>query len=166
MQPLLNNNWFSALKFRFSWGKIGLDDVGNFKYLSVYNKGNDFYEGGKWNSTLREGDLVSQDLTWYSRNTINLAVDAEFFQQRLSANFEYFYYRTTNYLANPKDAYTTPLGTAMPMVKTNSAHRRAGYELNLAWRDKIARDFKYNVGLNLSYYNELWERKYDEQEPI
>ena len=164
MQPLLNNNWFSALKFRFSWGKIGLDDVGNFKYLSVYNKGNDFYEGGKWNSTLREGDLVSQDLTWYSRNTINLAVDAEFFQQRLSANFEYFYYRTTNYLANPKDAYTTPLGTAMPMVKTNSAHRRAGYELNLAWRDKIARDFKYNVGLNLSYYNELWERKYDEQE--
>ncbi|MFR4739669.1 hypothetical protein [Phocaeicola coprocola] len=103
-------------------------------------------------------------MTWYSRNTINLAVDTEFFQQRLSANFEYFYYRTTNYLANPKDPYTTPLGTAMPMVKTNSAHRRAGYELNLAWRDKIARDFKYNVGLNLSYYNELWERKYDEQE--
>ncbi len=67
------------MKFRFSWGKIGLDDVGNFKYLSVYNKGNDFYEGGKWNSTLREGDLVSQDLTWYSRNTINLAVDPEFF---------------------------------------------------------------------------------------
>ena len=64
MQPLLNNNWFSALKFRFSWGKIGLYDVGNFKYLSEYNKGNDFYEGGKWNSTLRDGDLVSQDLTW------------------------------------------------------------------------------------------------------
>lgn len=171
MEPLLNSNWFSALKFRFSWGKIGLDDMddknnkmGYYKYLSVYNKGNDFYEGGAWHSTLYEGGLVSPDLTWYNRNTINFAIDAEFFDRRLSANLEYFYYRTTNYLANPKDTYTTPLGTAMPMIKTNSAHRRAGYELNLTWTDKIAREFKYNVGLNLSYYNELWEKKYDEQE--
>lgn len=164
MKPLLNSDWFSALKLRLSWGKIGLDDIGNFKYLSVYSKGHDFYEGGTWNSTLKEGGLVSPDLTWYNRNTINIAVDAEFFKQRLSANFEYFYYRTTNYLANPKSTYTTPLGTDLPMVKTNSAHRRAGYEISMAWRDKINRDLKYNVGFNLSYYNELWERKYDEQE--
>lgn len=163
MEPLLQTNWFDALKFRCSWGNIGLDDIGNFQYLSVYKKGHDFFEEGKWNSTLVEGNLVSSDLTWYNRNTINYAVDMEFFKQRLAASVEYFYYRTTNYLANPRDKYHTPLGTSMPMVKTNSAHRRAGYELSLSWRDKI-RDFSYSLGMNLSYFNELWERKYDESE--
>lgn len=164
MEPLKESKWFSALKFRFSWGIIGLDDVANFAYLSVYPKGHDFYENGQYTSTLYEGGLVSPDLTWYSRNTLNYALDASFFEDRLAASFEYFYYRTTNYLANPKDTYTTPLGTALPMIKTNSAHRRAGYELSLNWKDRIGNDFRYNVGLNLSYYNELWERKYDEQE--
>lgn len=164
MAKLLETDWFSAFKARFSWGKIGLDNVGNFQYLSVYGKGHDFYQGGKWNSTLYEGPLVSTDLTWYDRSTINFGIDAEFFKQRLAAQFEYFYYRTVNYLASPQSQYTTPLGTALPKIKTNSAHRRAGYELSLAWKDRIGSDFKYNVGLNLSYYNELWEKKYDEAE--
>ena len=71
--------------------------------------------------------------------------------------FDYFYYRTTGYLASPQDQYTTPLGTGLPKIKTNSAHRRAGYELNMNWSDKIGRDFSYNVGFNLSQYDELWE---------
>ena len=164
MAKLLETDWFSAFKVRFSWGKIGLDDVGNFQYLSVYPKGHDFYQNGKWTSTLYEGPLVSSDITWYDRSTINFGIDAEFFKQRLSAQFEYFYYRTVNYLVNPQSQYTTPLGTSLPKIKTDSAHRRAGYELSLAWKDRIGTDFKYNVGLNLSYYNELWVKKYDEPE--
>ena len=164
MTPILEQGWLDGFKLRFSWGKIGLDNVDDFAYLAVYKKGHDFYEGNLWNSTLYEGGLVSQDLTWYTRNTINIGVDAEFFKRRLTLGFDYFYYRTTGYLASPQDQYTTPLGTGLPKIKTNSAHRRAGYELNMNWSDKIGRDFSYNVGFNLSQYDELWEKKYDEIE--
>lgn len=163
MASVIEKNYLTGLKVRGSWGKIGLDDVGNFQYLAVYYKGHDFYQDSNWTSTLYEGGLVSQDLTWYSRNTINFGLDAEFFNNRLAASFDYFYYRTTGYLASPSSTYITPLGTSLPKIKTNSAHRRAGYEINLNWNDHIG-EFKYNVGFNFSYYNELWEKKYDEIE--
>jgi TonB-linked SusC/RagA family outer membrane protein len=47
----------SSLKLRASWGEIGLDDVGDFQYLSVFNAGHDFYQDGKWTPTLSEGNL-------------------------------------------------------------------------------------------------------------
>lgn len=90
MTPILEQGWLDGFKLRFSWGKIGLDNVDDFAYLAVYKKGHDFYEGNLWNSTLYEGGLVSQDLTWYTRNTINIGVDAEFFKRRLTLGFDYF----------------------------------------------------------------------------
>lgn len=164
MKSIIEKNYLSGLKFRFSWGKTGLDNVDAFQYLSVYSGGHDFYEGDKWNSTLKGGNLVSQDLTWYSQNAINYGVDADFFSNRLMVGFDYYYYRTTGYLGNPQDQYTTPLGTSLPKIKTNSAFRRAGFDLNLNWSDRIGRDFKYSIGLNFSNYDELWEKKYDEIE--
>lgn len=47
-------------------------------HIWPYIKRDMTYEGNLWNSTLYEGGLVSQDLTWYTRNTINIGVDAEF----------------------------------------------------------------------------------------
>lgn len=164
MQPIIEKDYLTGLKFRFSWGKTGLDNVGAFQYLSVYSQGHDFYEGSQWNSTLADGGLVSQNLTWYTQNTIDFGVDADFFSRRLTVGFDYYYYRTTGYLGSPKDRYTTPLGANLPKIKTNSAFRRAGIDLNVAWSDKIGRDFKYSIGLNFSQYNELWEKKYDEIE--
>lgn len=164
MESIIEKDYLTGLKFRFSWGKTGLDNVDAFQYLSVYKGGHDFYEGSQWNSTLADGGLVSQDLTWYTQNAIDFGVDADFFRHRLSVGFDYFYYRTTGYLGSPKDRYSTPLGASLPKIKTNSAFRRAGIELNLNWSDKIGRNFKYNIGLNFSRFNELWEKKYDEIE--
>lgn len=164
MQSIIEKDYLTGLKFRFSWGKTGLDNVDAFQYLSVYSGGHDFYEGDKWNSTLKGGNLVSQDLSWYSQNAINYGVDADFFSNRLMVGFDYYYYRTTGYLGNPQDQYTTPLGTNLPKIRTNSAFRRAGFDLNLNWSDKIGRDFRYSIGLNFSNYDELWEKKYDEIE--
>ncbi len=154
-----------ALKLRASWGNIGLDNIGNFQYLSVFNTSNDFFEDGKWHPSLHEGNLVSPDLTWYTRNTVNVGLEFGLFNNRLSGEADYFFYRTTGYLASPQNVYSTPLGKPLPQIKTNSAHRRAGWELGLDWREKRG-GVDYRIGANGSWYEELWERMYDEQEAV
>lgn len=53
------------------------------------------------------------------------------------------------------DSYlNTALGVGLPRVKSDSEHRRAGFELQLGWRDDIG-DFKYDVSANLTYFDEL-----------
>lgn len=75
---------------------------------------------------------------------------------RLYGSFDYFYYSTKGYLVAPRgDSYlNTALGVGLPRVKSDSEHRRAGFELQLGWRDDIG-DFKYDVSANLTYFDEL-----------
>ena len=53
---------------------------------------------------------------------------------RLYGSFDYFYYSTKGYLVAPRgDSYlNTALGVGLPRVKSDSEHRRAGFELQLA----------------------------------
>lgn len=46
------------------------------------------------------------------------------------------------------------LGRRAAQGKSDSEHRRAGFELQLGWRDDIG-DFKYDVSANLTYFDEL-----------
>ena len=66
---------------------------------------------------------------------------------------------------SPGDRYTTPLGKKLPQIKSDSEQRREGFEFSFRWRDTTARKFTYEVGLNMTYYNNLWKVKADEAKP-
>lgn len=172
MKELNKKNILNFFKVRASFGQVGLegleglniDDYRNmrFRYVPAYSYDSKGYViDGKFVSSFSEGPLVSDDLSWYTKTVLDIGIDLSTLQNRLSASFDYFYYRTKGYLISPQNRYTTPLGKSLPQVKSNSAHRRAGFELNLRWKDEV-KDFRYEVGLNMTQYNELWEKKEDE----
>jgi len=150
------------LKFRASYGVVGLEDGVRFGYLPVYDmEAQSTIIDGKFTTGFREGPLVSNDLSWYTRQVFDVGADLSFLDDRLFASVDYYYYRTKGYLIAPQNRYTTPLGKSLPFVKSESAHRRAGLEANIRWKDKI-QDFTYDLGVNLTSYDELWEKKEDE----
>ena len=156
-QPLKDRNILNFLKFRTGYGQIGLDSgVGRFSYLSSYGLNERGYVvGGSIVPTFSEGALVSDAITWYSRNTFNAALDFSTLNERLGGTVEYFYMRTKGYLTSPSGVYyTDPLGLSLPQVKSDGEHRRAGYEFNLSWKDK-AGDLNYEVGGNFTYFDQL-----------
>ncbi|MDR2119447.1 MAG: TonB-dependent receptor [Tannerella sp.] len=156
-QPLKDRNILNFLKFRAGYGQIGLDSgVGRFSYLSSYSlneRGN--VVNGNIVPTFSEGALVSDAITWYTRNTFNVAFDFSTLNERLGGTFEYFYMKTKGYLTSPSNVnYTDPLGLSLPQIKSDGEHRRDGYELSLSWKDK-AGDLSYEVGGNLTYFDQL-----------
>ncbi|TKG94978.1 SusC/RagA family TonB-linked outer membrane protein [Puteibacter caeruleilacunae] len=163
IQPILERLNVNSLKFRASWGILGsTDGVGRFSYIPVYSMVNNrYYLGDGYVAGFQEGNLVSNDQSWYERESKNIGFDFAIYEGKFSGSLDWFYYRTTGYLGSPSDRYTTPLGKNLPQINTNSAHRRGGFEAEVMYHAKIG-EVKLDIGANASFYDQLWERKYDE----
>ena len=71
--------------------------------------------------------MISDDITWYTSNSLDLGFDFNTLGERLAGSFDYFYMKTTGYLTSPSNVgYTDPLGLSLPKVKSDGEHRRAG----------------------------------------
>lgn len=157
----------NLLKIRASYGKTGTESgVDRFGYLSVYEMNeNAITIGGNLYPGFSEGKLVSpRMLSWYTRNSLNYGLDMAFLNHRLKGSADYFFYVTKGGLMSPADKYTTPLGKPLPQIKSDSEQRREGVELTLRWNDTAAKDFTYEIGFNMTYFNNLWVKKADESQ--
>lgn len=161
----LNLKNVNLLKLRGSYGQTGTEaGVNRFGYLSTYSLAeNAICIGGNLQSGFNEGALVSPELlSWYTRNSLNYGVDAAFFNHHLKGSVDYFFYVTKGGLVSPADRYVVPLGTSLPQIKSENEHRREGFEVSLRWDDKIGSDFDYEVGTNMTYYNNLYVKNQGE----
>ena len=167
MKNIVERNILNSLKIRGSYGETGLDSsAGRFAYLTSYTLSNTSYVvNGKYVPGFSEGSLPSPDLTWYTTRQTDIGFDFSSLNNRLYGSFDYFYYSTKGYLMSPTgESYLNiAIGIGMPQVKSNSEYRRAGWELQLGWRDHIGA-FKYDVSANMTMYNSIWARNQSEAE--
>ncbi len=167
-EPIKEKNIFNTLKIRGSFGQVGLDNWGNsgdtyhierFEYLPSYGYNNRQYViGGIMQPGFYEGSIPSPDITWFTTTQYDFGVDFSSLNSRLYGSVDYFYYSTKGFLyaPDPIDAgYTAPLGMSLPKIKTDSEHRRAGWELLLGYRDRIG-EFEYDISANFTYFDQLW----------
>lgn len=160
-------NWKAVdlVKLRASYGQTGTENgVNRFGYMPVYDLDkNVIVVGGNLQSGFSEGKLVSPNLlSWYTRNSLNYGIDMAFLNNRLKSTADYFFYVTKGGLMSPGDRYTTPLGKDLPQIKSDSEQRREGVEFSLRWADSAGKDFTYEIGFNMTYFNNLWKVKADE----
>jgi TonB-linked SusC/RagA family outer membrane protein len=169
MKSLKENHYIDYFKLRASYGIIGLDgsdaQISRFEYIPGYNiNPNTYVIDDTPVAGFSEGPLVSPNLTWYTLSSSNFGFDFSTLNETVYGGLEYFYYRTSGYLASPSGTrYTAPLGTSLPKTKTDGARRRAGWEGYLGYKNTSG-DFSYDVSGNLSYFEQLWEVNPDEQE--
>lgn len=165
-QPIESDHILDYLKLRGSTGLTGtVDGIGAFQYISGYNiNANAWVVGGQeQQGTSEQGTLPSTNFSWYSMRSWDLGFDFESLNSRLSGSVDYFYKRTTGYVA-PDTRYAATLGIGLPPVNDKQAAlRRAGGDFDLRWKDNIS-SFTYQIGFNFTYFNELWERTYWEDE--
>jgi TonB-linked SusC/RagA family outer membrane protein len=166
MAGLKDRHILDFLKLRGSYGKTGLTGTSRFPYIFSYSSQPNAYtfDGGLV-SGYSEGGLVNPSLmTWYSRSSLNYGIDLAALNNKLSISADYFYYRTTGYLMSPLNVYATPLGKSLPQVNSSTAQRRAGVEADIKYKGE-AGGLKYNVGLNFTLYQQLYER-YDQEDSV
>ncbi|WP_028897241.1 TonB-dependent receptor [Prevotella sp. HUN102] len=148
--------WLSNFKARFSWGKNGNDNIGDFRYTVLTATGNNYYFGT--NSTLTLGSkanaLPNPDLKWEESEQTNFGLDFGFFNNALTLSMDYFSKKTNGMLMTMN--IPSYVGEAKPIGNVGDMEN-SGFEVELGYKWRV-NDFRFNARANASYlHNELLE---------
>lgn len=153
-----SRKYFDNLKVRASYGLLGNQLLtasswgGNTKYypyvpfMSSGSAGNYIF-GAEKALFINPAGLTSNNLTWEKAGTTNIGVDVTLLGSRLDASFDVYQRTTSDMLV--KVEYPEIIGTTAPPANKAELRTR-GWELSVNWRDRIGKDFTYDLGLVLA----------------
>lgn len=149
-QPL--ENVVTSLKVRGSYGSLGNQNTNSLypTYTTMgyaTSSGSWLIDGARPNISWAPG-LISRSLTWEEIRSWNVGLDFGLLKNRLTGSFDYFVRKTLN-MVGPADELPVVLGTGVP-VTNNTDLKTKGFELELAWHDKVLKDLNYGLRFVLS----------------
>ncbi len=131
--------WWSNGKIRASFGQIGNESVGAYRFLSTINQLSQTYT--YWlNGTGADAQkltmyemptLVSNTLTWERIQTVDVGIDLGFFNNSLNFGFDWFQRKNKDMLG-PGQTLPAVLGADAP-VMNNGELTTNGWEISLGW---------------------------------
>jgi hypothetical protein len=95
-------------------------------------------------------DLANRGVLWDNQNKYNIGLDAQFLRNRLSATFDAYKNYGYNLLTNLVSSPSILIGTPVPTENYSNVNA-FGYEVSLTWRDRINKDWNYNVTTNFNW---------------
>lgn len=144
-------SWINTLKARFSWGKNGNDNIGNFRYTVNTSTGNNYYFGNPVTMALgsKANGLANSDLKWEESEQTDIGLDFAFFHSSLTFTVDYFNKRTNGMLMTMN--IPSYVGESKPLGNVGDMRNR-GVEFELGYKWNIS-DAKFSVRGNASYLN-------------
>lgn len=141
-----------SLKARVSYGELGNQNTTSwyptYQTMSVNaSNGAWLINGAKPNTAYAPG-LVSSLLTWERINTWNIGIDFGALNNRLTGSFDYFQRKTLD-MVGPAPELPVILGTGVP-VMNNTDLKTYGFDLSVAWNDRLKNGLGYGVKFILS----------------
>lgn len=142
------------LKLRASYGQSGNDAVGNFQYLSGYQKrGSYLFDDGQKPGLYITG-LANPNLTWETMTIYNGGLDYSFFNQKMYGSIDAFYRDRDGIPATRITSLPSTFGSSLPPENLNHLDDR-GFELSIGTKGK-AGDFSYDLSGNISWSRSKW----------
>lgn len=153
-EPFFKNNvsFISLLKLRASYGKVGSDQIGGFRYIysQFYNKsgGYNFGQVPVAYGGVTEGTLANPDIYWESDRKLNIGLDFNMFNDKLTGQIEVFRNIRSDQLIFPGDIPNI-IGIGVPPVNAGKSLNR-GFEVQLGYRTSVGQ-FLFSTTLTASY---------------
>lgn len=169
MKPL-TERWLTNAKMRASWGILGNDmSVPQFMYQSTWS-GTGISHSFDNTSTQQAGYWLAvfgnEDLKWEEINQVDLGLDLNFLENRLTVSYDYYNRQTRDmlyrgdlplssgmsYYFNSDDPANT-----VPVYFNAGLVENQGHEISIGWTDRRA-GLKYSVSANASFNSNLVKR--------
>ena len=142
----------NTLKLRASYGQLGNMNTNDwyptYRLMTLGSADGSWLQNGVKPNTAQVGNLVSTTLTWEKVQTWNVGLDWGLFNNRLTGSFD-VYTRYTKNMVGPAPELPLVLGIGVPATN-NCDLKTQGWELSVAWRDRLACGLGYGINLMLS----------------
>jgi TonB-dependent starch-binding outer membrane protein SusC len=141
------------LKLRASYGETGNDKIGDFGFVSVLDGEAEYvFDGNTITSGQANGQLSNPDIEWERNEQLNIGLDAEMFDSKVTLGIDYFIKKTNGLLIEvPTSGLTgsSAPGSANPIANAGSIENK-GLEIQLGYQNTIFKDFYLQTSINLT----------------
>ncbi len=150
-EPFFDVHPIIDLKLRASWGRLGNQEIGDYRFLNTYVFDQTAFLGGVEQSGATENlPIGNADILWETTEVTNYGLDLTMLNGRLSFTGEYFVRTTKDVLIQrPLPAiFGSGLGN-FPFVNAAST-RNLGFELSLSFQQKFDNGLRISASSNFS----------------
>ena len=139
---LQNSKQINELKLRASYGVVGNQNIGNFKYANSYSS-----DAGLYNYVIGTGDqtvvpavyrdnIGNSDIHWEKSTQFNVGVDASLFNNMITLSTDYYIKKIEDILGNaPIPSYLGVTGNSI--LRNEFSMENKGFEFLLGFNKKI-----------------------------
>lgn len=160
-EPFLGQGTFlTNLMLRFGWGITGNQNIAAGRIVDQFggNTGDTFYDitgtAGDVVPGLRLTAIGNDSLKWEENQSVNVGLDAELLDGRLSLALDVYQRDSDNLLFNPPLPATAGQAAA-PIVNVGEVRNR-GIDFAIGYRGTLSEDATWNVNFNGAHYkNEI-----------
>lgn len=142
-------NWLNMLKLRASYGEMGDDGGTNveFLYNNTFKSATNSYvmNGNALTQYYTDPVYVFRNLTWAHSYNYNVGVEMSTLNNRLNAEVDVFYKKTTNILEAASGVYPPSLGSYFPSRTNSGVMDNRGVEIVLTHQNAVTKDFNYRL---------------------
>lgn len=137
-------------KLRGSYGSTGNDQIGNYQYLDTYKGTVYAYEGQPGLSPAR---LFNSGYSWEENKKLELAAELGFFEDRLTANLNFYKNKSKNQIIR----YSLPSQTGFENILMNfpGVVQNTGFELSIGAEIIKNKNFQWSATFNVSHNQNL-----------
>lgn len=141
--------WFTSAKVRYSWGKNGNENIGNFAYVAMTSAGNNAILGSdeKVYSGVKTSIIPNPDLKWEESAQTDIGIDLGFFNNTLTFTADYYKKKTDGMLMTMN--IPSYVGESKPMGNVGKMEN-SGIEFELGYKNKFG-DVNIHVSGNATY---------------
>ena len=149
---LKESNLFDLLKLRASYGILGNDRIGDYRFVSTLTGEGTYFFGGNGaeNEVIGKatGAISNPEIKWEKQKTLDIGVDMRMLDNKLDITADYFKRRTEDLLVSPR--VSSLLGTGAPPFVNAGTVENTGLEFAIGYSDNLSDNLKFSVKYNVT----------------
>ena len=147
-----DNKFFDLFKVRASYGVLGNDRIGDYRFVSLLTgEGTYFFGGNDAENQVfgkASGGISNPEIRWEKQKTLDIGIDLRILDNKIDITADYFKKRTEDLLVSPQVSYL--LGTGAPPVVNAGIVENTGVEFAIGYSNNFSDDFKLSVKYNVT----------------
>ena len=148
---LKDSKLISFLKLRASYGIIGNDRIGGFRFVSVLNGEAEYVFNNQLAQGLAIGPIANPEVRWEQQKPLDIGVDVELFN-KVNITADYFRKTTDDLLVAAQTSGIIGVaapGSSVPFINAGSVVNK-GFEFSIGYKEVVNEDFNFNINYNFT----------------
>ena len=147
------NNTINFLKVRASYGRLGNDAIGDFRFRSLLNGEATYVFDNQLINGTAPGVISNQQVQWEADKKFDLGIDMKLLKSKVDFTADYFVDSRSELLIIGVPVSGTLGGTApgsgAPTINAGTVENK-GFEIAVNYKSDATKSFNYSLGFNVT----------------